>query len=475
MKTVNYLLKKSERFKVYFSMSTLIILTAFFTLAQAQNTNETINVTLPSGSTGIKLKNTSSGNNSPHITFDARSDTNNVNNIFTTRQESNGLAFRKYNTDFPYTGSRLLMLMKTNGRIGINTNNPDVIFHVNGNVKTENAFLVSSPDSNNNRNSTFGTDTSGNHRIELRTGSTPYLDFKNDIGNTSENFDARLVLETNDRMAIRGAGLEVDKSLIVKGVNGSSNRRGFFGTDSDGNHRLELRSGETPYLDFSNNSGQSTEDFDARLVLEANDRMAIRGAGLEVDNSFIVKGENGDNNRRGFYGMDGDGNHRIELRSGANPYIDFSNSAGNVGEDFDARLVLEQSDVLAVQGANLAIGTDNVPTGYKLAIDGRAIATGLKIQDVGNWPDYVFEDDYSLMPLTDVESYINTNKHLPNVPSLAQVTNDGGYDVATLNKKLLEKVEELTLYTIAQEKKIAEQQEKLMELMKKVNSMASKQ
>lgn len=75
------------------------------------------------------------------------------------------------------------------------------------------------------------------------------------------------------------------------------------------------------------------------------------------------------------------------------------------------------------------------------------------VLNVGSFPDYVFADEYRLMPLEEVASYIKKNKHLPNMPSEAEVVAKG-MNVAQINTILVEKVEELTLHTIKQEEKI---------------------
>ena len=72
---------------------------------------------------------------------------------------------------------------------------------------------------------------------------------------------------------------------------------------------------------------------------------------------------------------------------------------------------------------------------------------------LSGWSDYVFDDDYRLMPLGEVESYINNNHHLPEVPSAAEVE-ENGVDMGEMNKILLQKVEELTLYVIDLQKQI---------------------
>ena len=71
----------------------------------------------------------------------------------------------------------------------------------------------------------------------------------------------------------------------------------------------------------------------------------------------------------------------------------------------------------------------------------------------GSWPDYVFAEDYELPSLKEVEASINKYQHLPGVPSASEVSKDG-LMVGEMQKILMEKVEELTLYTIAQQKQI---------------------
>ena len=68
------------------------------------------------------------------------------------------------------------------------------------------------------------------------------------------------------------------------------------------------------------------------------------------------------------------------------------------------------------------------------------------------WPDYVFKPGYKLKSLSEVESYVKENSHLPGVPSAAEV--EKSLDLAKMNAALLEKIEELYLHSIEQEKEI---------------------
>jgi hypothetical protein len=75
------------------------------------------------------------------------------------------------------------------------------------------------------------------------------------------------------------------------------------------------------------------------------------------------------------------------------------------------------------------------------------------IVDADLWPDYVFEKDYTLMPLNELNNYIQLHKHLPHIPS-AVAMDKNGINLSEMNSLLLEKIEELTLYLIEQQKEI---------------------
>lgn len=79
-------------------------------------------------------------------------------------------------------------------------------------------------------------------------------------------------------------------------------------------------------------------------------------------------------------------------------------------------------------------------------IDGKLYATEIEVtSDV--WSDFVFKPEYNLMPLNELEEFIKTNNHLPNIPTETEVKANG-INVAEMNAKLLQKVEELTIYMI---------------------------
>lgn len=102
---------------------------------------------------------------------------------------------------------------------------------------------------------------------------------------------------------------------------------------------------------------------------------------------------------------------------------------------------------------------------YNLMVNGDIKAQRVKVTLEG-WADYVFDDDYYLRPLKEVENFIKDNKHLPDVPSEEEVLEEGIF-VGETNKILLQKIEELTLYIIDLEKRIEKNEENLLNSSKK--------
>ncbi|MCX2680626.1 hypothetical protein OOZ15_11795 [Galbibacter sp. EGI 63066] len=113
-------------------------------------------------------------------------------------------------------------------------------------------------------------------------------------------------------------------------------------------------------------------------------------------------------------------------------------------------------EYMRIDRGNVGIGTSNPDS--KLAVNGKVHAKEIKVDT--DWSDFVFEDAYSLPTLEEVEQHIQEKGHLKDIPSAKEVEENGIY-LGEMDAKLLQKVEELTLYTIAQQKMIKEQQELL--------------
>jgi hypothetical protein len=130
---------------------------------------------------------------------------------------------------------------------------------------------------------------------------------------------------------------------------------------------------------------------------------------------------------------------------------------------------LAQSPVGFPDGVIVGTGV-SIPAGstYKMAIGGGIITEKVRVATNGTtfWADFVFDPNYKLRPLSEVAQFIKINKHLPEMPSTADV-NKNGIDVAETQALLLQKVEELTLYVIEQNKKIKQLEGKVKRLSHK--------
>ncbi|MCX6319854.1 MAG: hypothetical protein NTW29_21425 [Bacteroidetes bacterium] len=141
----------------------------------------------------------------------------------------------------------------------------------------------------------------------------------------------------------------------------------------------------------------------------------------------------------------------IWSNSGLNNYLIFQPSWGNTGVGtYSPNAKFHVNGTILVGGTNQRIATN-----YEVSVDGEIMCENLTMQNSTSWPDYVFENDYKLMPLADLEKSIRENKHLPNVPSAAEISKTG-INMQVITKAHMEKIEELTLYIIQLKKEIDE-------------------
>jgi hypothetical protein len=152
-----------------------------------------------------------------------------------------------------------------------------------------------------------------------------------------------------------------------------------------------------------------------------------------------------------------EGSHRIRILQGeTHGYIDYKDNLHFRADlNWISALTLYGNGTVGV-GFNTTYDLGDYRTQeYKLAVNGGILCEEVKvITDVPN-ADYVFEKNYPLAPLSEVEKFIKENQHLPDIPS-AEEFKTNGYKVGEMDEMLLRKVEELTLYIIELEKQIKE-------------------
>lgn len=187
-----------------------------------------------------------------------------------------------------------------------------------------------------------------------------------------------------------------------------------------------------------------------------------------------------------LYGNAANGGYQNTMTMGYDGANNIIETEGNNNDGFSPRLLMHYycgRDIFMCTGANggnvnicngpnassaVYLGKTHVGaqlqatgphTNAMLTVDGKMVAKSCYIT-LSDWADYVFEKDYKLPSLAEVESYYKANKHLPEIPSEAEVAQNG-VEVGEMNKLLLKKVEELTLYMVQQQKEINELKAKL--------------
>jgi hypothetical protein len=110
-----------------------------------------------------------------------------------------------------------------------------------------------------------------------------------------------------------------------------------------------------------------------------------------------------------------------------------------------------EQEIMTMDLAGIGIGTQPDPTSI-LTVNGAIKSREIIVTETG-WSDYVFQEDYMLPTLDEVEQYIQQKRHLRDIPSSQQVAKDG-VNLGEMQACLLQKIEELTLYVIQQNKRI---------------------
>ncbi|SMD44916.1 hypothetical protein SAMN00777080_3553 [Aquiflexum balticum DSM 16537] len=158
-----------------------------------------------------------------------------------------------------------------------------------------------------------------------------------------------------------------------------------------------------------------------------------------------------------------------DVKVGIFAHSNWNGARGVIGtesaHDLSFHTGYSQEQIRVKTNGNVGIGTSN--PGHKLEVNG-----GIKTREVNvtttGWPDFVFAPEYDLMPLDSLNDYIQSNRHLPEVPSEKEVL-ENGVNVGEMNVLLLKKIEELTLYLIEQKKETEELRKEIKQLKNAIN------
>ncbi|MEQ9264143.1 MAG: hypothetical protein RLN81_02915 [Balneolaceae bacterium] len=244
---------------------------------------------------------------------------------------------------------------------------------------------------------------------------------------------------------------------LVAQYSGTGDEQGKF------HIRVPYTSPERLTIDHLGNVGISTTS--------PGDLLHVKGdnSGLRLSSSSYYGGAGGAKNQVissiKFVNRDLNYNYRAEVRG-----ILTADWAEHVGLAFTTNFQSQQVERMRINhDGTVGIGTADT-FGYKLAVNGTIASKEVKVENTSPWPDFVFESNYDLRTLEEVETYISENKHLPEIPSKAEVT-EKGINLGEMDAKLLQKIEELTLYMIEINKRVGQLEQENGELKKELSDL----
>ena len=216
-----------------------------------------------------------------------------------------------------------------------------------------------------------------------------------------------------------------------------------------GYERMRIDNNGNVGIGTSNPSQKIEIGGDSKLNLKVGRwaTIGITGGALATIIGNNIKASQSINNKMDFITTTNDGAKAIKMQY--NEGITFHTMLGNV----TANSQFSGYERMRIDNdGNVGIGTSNTK-GFKLGVLGKIAAEEVKVAIYNNWSDFVFYDNYKLPTLKEVEKYIKEKGHLKDIPSAKEVEKNGIF-LGEMNSKLLQKIEELTLYTIGQETKI---------------------
>jgi hypothetical protein len=309
-----------------------------------------------------------------------------------------------------------------NGLVGIGVVSPLEKLHVAGNIKADNNLFANAVVVSSVQTATLNSGTAiFTDRVTLQNDLLVNGKIGVGLTNPSEKFEVIGNIKSSQNVIADGATFN----------NGTINQNFSVGGSLSLNGNLEMR------------GIFKVKSLDVTDITTSSD--AILGRNLSVGGNSELKGD---------LTVTG------KINAGVIEATEFRSATGSAPFNFE-NAVISQSLII---GANRAI-----PSNYKLAVGGYVIATGIDIKIPQKWPDYVFTKEYGLISLAELEAFIKQHGHLPSVPSAAEMSEKQNYSVAEMDAKLLEKIEELSLYLIQLKKELQVQGEELKNLKERKN------
>jgi hypothetical protein len=351
-----------------------------------------------------------------------------------------------FGIDF-FTGGIHRLRISHSGYVGIGTNSPVQLLDVNGNIKLGNSTNGSLLHFYGKQGVSWGYvfDNQKQNALVIKSqheGARPFsIDPFGNVGFGTEIPGAQVHIM--DIFDAGGRNLLIGDDSYLTDID-LGNTLGIYGNQNNQVGNLKLgASGPTLYgengkLGIGVNPAGGKLHVKGGIAIE-NPNLYFEASGNAAARAGIMFGTNHPTNNSMFW---------ISPDETEGNRLNFGH-----GFRYDDRYSL----LTLMNNGYVGIGT-TTPT-HKLDVNGTIRAKEIKVE-AANWPDYVFTDDYQLKNLSEVAKFIETNKHLPDVPAVSTVDKEG-INLGEMNKILLQKVEELTLYVIQLQKSLEEKDQRL--------------
>lgn len=342
----------------------------------------------------------------------------------------------------------VLLFVHRNGNVGLGTGSPTARFHLRNTNTSVNPLAIFNPSVTQittiNNDGAIGINTTSPGALvdaknapnyswlfhgQTAAGVTRFLitdDGRASVGTTPAFTQSTLTLKSTF-----GSGSSTNVELVAPGNSGWQNQVRFLSSATAVRHAI-IDDHTTNDLTISPGLGGG-----------ANSKVKVNGA---INCGELISQTTPGTYGYGFIGkVDNALSKAIAIQVGSGSTWTENFVAYGNGELHARRIRIGDNFYAPQNGSN---------TNWKLAVDGDIQAKRVVVQ-VTDWADHVFEENYPLATLNDVETFIKNHKHLPEIPSEKEVL-ENGVDTGEMNKLLLKKVEELTLYVIKQQKQIDE-------------------
>jgi hypothetical protein len=352
------------------------------------------------------------------------------------------------------------MRLNYTGNLGLGTDNPVGKLHIDLlSSALSNAVVID----NNTQTSNIQFRQEGANKGFIQSSGDNLI-----VGTNGGNADGIMYLGANgiNRVAVIGNGnvgirtSAPDAPLhIFTGDDASATTSGFLQLGPTNNLNMILDNNEilarnngvvsTLYLGRDGSMvqiGNSTATPGTKLYVSSGGNLDL----TEPNSGYMVLGSSTGTN------MAFDNNEIQGRTNGAASTLFLQHKGGGVriGDGvFSSTLRLGVAGDAIVTG-NLRVGESPLPAGYSFGVDGKIICTEVLVRLVPSWPDYVFDKNYKLRNIYDLDHFIKTNKHLPGIPTATEV--EKGLTLGEMQKLQMEKIEELTLYIIQLKKELDE-------------------